>query len=291
MAKHVRPLHTFAVGTPGSEDLEAARVVARHIGSTHHEYVLDPDEIRRDLGTILYHLESFDRALVRSAIPCFYGARLASDHVKVVLTGEGADELFAGNGHGKGNSNNGNSGGNGGGNGGGIGGGIGGGRNPNGTQTELSRSVAALHGFHLQRVDRMTTAHGVEGRVPFLDLDLVHLAQTITPDLKRRRQANGPVVDKWLLRAVVEDLLPAEALWRAGAGFDRGSGTLDVLEPVLRELEGEAFRLDDDAPSARPTLRSREEWVYYRLIVESYGEAAQSIAENAGRWDGPATYA
>ena len=259
-ARHLQPLHTFAVGTEGSPDLEAARVVARHIGSEHHEYVLDPEEIGRDLGTILYHLESFDQDLVRSAIPCFYCSRLASEHVKVVLTGEGADELFAGYEYYR--------------------------RIPNAQllQAELRRSVTALHNVNLQRLDRMTMAHGVEGRVPFLDLDLVHLAQTISPELKLHRRSDGTVVDKWILRTVVEDLLPPEIVWRDKLQFDQGSGTLNTLETALRCQEVRSLQRDGADPSILPTLRSREESIYYRLIVESFGEATKNIVDNAGRW-------
>jgi asparagine synthase (glutamine-hydrolysing) len=259
-ARHLRPLHTFAVGTEGSSDLEAARVVARHIGSEHHEYVLDPEEIGRDLGTILYHLESFDQDLVRSAIPCFYCSRLASDHVKVVLTGEGADELFAGYDYYRRIED------------------------PLLLQAELRRSVGALHNVNLQRVDRMTMAHGVEGRVPFLDLDLVHFAQTIPPDQKLRRRVDGTVVDKWVLRAVVEDLLPQEIVWREKVQFDQGSGTLDTLHAALTHQEARVLQRDGAVTSVPPTLRSREESIYYRLINESFGDATQSIVDNAGRW-------
>ena len=93
---HVDELHTFSVGVEGSSDLEAARAVARHLDTVHHEHVLAPEEIASHLPEILYHLESFDQDLVRSAVPCYFAARLASRKVKVILTGEGADELFAG---------------------------------------------------------------------------------------------------------------------------------------------------------------------------------------------------
>jgi asparagine synthase (glutamine-hydrolysing) len=84
-------LHTFSVGFKGSRDLAAARKVSRHLDTIHHEFVLDEAEVLRSLPQIIYHLESFDQDLVRSAIPTFFTARLAADYVKVVLTGEGAD--------------------------------------------------------------------------------------------------------------------------------------------------------------------------------------------------------
>lgn len=260
-AQHLQPLHTFAVGTEGSSDLEAARIVARHVGSEHHEHIMDPQEIGRDLRTILYHLESFDRDLVRSAIPCFYCSRLASDHVKVVLTGEGADELFAGYRYYRGIER------------------------PQLLQAELRRSVGALHNVNLQRVDRMTMAHGVEGRVPFLDLDLVRLAETIPTERKLVRRPDGTIVDKWILRAVVEDLLPPEIVWRDKLQFDQGSGTLDALDLILGSQEVRGLDLDDSMPSLSPVLRSREERIYYQLMAETFGEAIEVIVDNAARWE------
>ncbi|MFQ5757446.1 MAG: asparagine synthase-related protein, partial [Acidiferrobacterales bacterium] len=94
--QYMSELHTFSVGIEGSRDLAAARRVAQHIDSTHHEYIYTADEVVKELPEIIYYLESFDQDLVRSAIPTWFCARLAADKVKVILTGEGADELFAG---------------------------------------------------------------------------------------------------------------------------------------------------------------------------------------------------
>jgi asparagine synthase (glutamine-hydrolysing) len=260
-ARHLDPLRTFSVGLPGSADLEAARAVARHVGSEHHEYALDPEEIAADLPSILYHLESFDQDLVRSAIPGFYCARLASGHVKVLLTGDGADELFAGYGYHRRIED------------------------PMLLHAELRRSIAALHNLDLQRLDRMTMAHGVEGRVPFLDLDLVHLAQTIHPELKLHRRHDGSFVDKWILRSVAEDLLPPEIVGRDTLGFDEGSGALEALEIALAHQRPGPGPAGVATPvESAPMLRSREESFYYRLIVNAFGEATGNIVSNAGRW-------
>lgn len=97
LAARARPgIATFAVGTEGSDDLVAAREVAELLQTSHHEVVIRRDEVARDIATILHHLESYDVDLVLSAIPTFYLSRFASKRVKVVLSGEGADELFAG---------------------------------------------------------------------------------------------------------------------------------------------------------------------------------------------------
>ena len=106
---------------------------------------------------------------MRSAIPCYFTARLASDHVKVVLTGEGADELFAGYAYYKDYAN-----------------------RATTLQDELRRSVGVMHDVNLQRVDRMTMAHSVEGRVPFLDLSMIDLAFRIPPELKLYRRRALP---------------------------------------------------------------------------------------------------
>ncbi|MEJ2668040.1 MAG: asparagine synthase (glutamine-hydrolyzing), partial [Deinococcales bacterium] len=141
-------LHTFSVGVRGSADLEAAREVASHLGTRHHELVFDAAAVEAELGPIIYALESFDRDLVRSAVPTAFTARLAARHVKVVLTGEGADELFAGYRYVR----------------------------PlrgDALARELTRSLQGMHNLNLQRVDRLTMAHGLEARVPFLDRDMV----------------------------------------------------------------------------------------------------------------------
>jgi len=132
--------------------------VARHLDTVHHEYVLKPEEIAASLQHILFHLESFDQDLVRSAVPCHFTARLGSREVKVILSGEGADELFAGYRYYRGYED------------------------PALLRRELRRSVRSLHNINLQRVDRMTMAHSIEGRVPFLDLEMIELAATIPPE-------------------------------------------------------------------------------------------------------------
>jgi asparagine synthase (glutamine-hydrolysing) len=258
-ARHLRPLHTFAVGTRGSSDLEAARIVARHIGSIHHECVLGTEAISQELSRILYHLESFDRDLVRSAIPCYFCARLASDHVKVVLTGEGADELFAGYSYYRSI------------------------REPDVLHDELRRSVMALHNVNLQRVDRMTMAHGLEGRVPFLDLAMVDLALVIRPELKLYRGSAGTIVDKWILRKAFESLLPEEIIWRDKEQFDEGSGTLEILGDLL-DRESETWDAAEYARlNGRDLLRSDEEALYHKTLVKVLGPS-RGLLDNVARW-------
>jgi asparagine synthase (glutamine-hydrolysing) len=252
-------LRTFSVGVEGSPDLESARVVARHIGSDHHECVYTADEVADALPEILYHLESFDQDLVRSAIPTWFCARLAARHVKVVLTGEGADELFAGYGYHKDIADEGS------------------------LHRELRDSVTRLHDLDLQRLDRMTMRHGIEARVPFLDTDLVSLAQSIPPALKIERRSGARAIEKWILRKAFEDLLPEEIVGRQKEQFDEGSGTPEILSSAVDRLAGPLDVATYAARHPDQELRSREECVYHKVLVEQL-DRPEAVLANVGRW-------
>jgi asparagine synthase (glutamine-hydrolysing) len=262
--RHVDKLHTFSVGIEGAQDLEAARVVADHIGSIHHEYVYTRQEVVACLPEIIYYLESYDQDLVRSAIPCYFCARLAADYVKVILTGEGADELFAGYRYYHAYTE------------------------PGAFHRELRRSVTSLHNINLQRVDRLTMCHGVEARVPFINPAMVELAQTIPPDLKLTPTRSGRQIEKWILRQACKDLLPPAILWREKAQFDEGSGTLDLLAEALPPAIGVNGKGKLDVAGYRAlypeaTLRSPEECFYHQLFVAAY-ERPQALLDNVAHW-------
>ena len=256
--QHVDELHTFAVGFEGSSDLAAARVVARHIDSIHHEYYLNYDEIVHDLPEILFYMESFDEDLVRSAVPNFYTAKLAAQYVKVVLTGEGADELFAGYRYFKSVAT-------------------------DKLKHELHSATSKLHNINLQRLDRLTMAHSIEGRVPFLDLEMIQLAQRIPAKWLIYPIQNGKRVEKWILRQAYEDLLPAEIVWRDKAQFSEGSGSTSMLKPYtssfMSDAEAEAYK--EKYPTNR--LRSLEECVYHKLLCEAY-DNPKVILDNVAHW-------
>ncbi len=254
--QHMDSLHTFTVGVEGSHDLEAARTVARHLDTIHHEYVLTADELREKLPDIIYYLESFDRDLVRSGIPCYFTSRLAADYVKVILTGEGADELFAGYTYYKGINDLGLLG------------------------RELRRSVQSLHNINLQRVDRMTMAHSIEGRVPFLDLEMILLGQRIPPRLKLSGEG-GP--EKWILRKAFEDLLPPEILWREKEQFDEGSGTVNLLERVVEGMIDPEEAREYQRRNAQSKLRCAEESLFHKLFLDVF-EHPEPIRKNVARW-------
>jgi len=257
-SKHVDELHTFSVGLPGSSDIEAARRVASHIGSVHHEYLMNPAEVVEKLPQIIHALESFDQDLVRSAIPTYFCSRLAAEHVKVILTGEGADELFAGYTYHRTPSD------------------------PDSLHQELCRSVSTLHSINLQRVDRLTMLHGVEARVPFLDTKFIELALTVPAELKLRAHPDGRLVEKSILRTACEDLLPSDIVWRHKQQFDEGSGTLDLLADALGPLV-DGIDLDLYRATTNEPVRSVEEALYHRILCDGY-RRPDMILRNVARW-------
>jgi len=257
--QHMPELHTFSVGIEGSRDLEAARRVAKHIGSIHHEYIYSTAEVVETLPEIIYHLESFDQDLVRSAIPTWFCARMAAEKVKVILTGEGADELFAGYTYHKGITD------------------------PDELHSELRHSITRLHNINLQRVDRMTMRHAIEARVPFLDSEVIEMAQTVPPELKLYSDSMGRRIEKWILRKAFEDLLPPEIVWRNKEQFDEGSGMVDMLPAVLERIAAGIDTKDYMSRFEADRLRTNEECLYHRLLMGQYDQP-QGILANVGRW-------
>ena len=235
-AKDGRRVLSFAVGTPGSADLAAARLVADHLGLEHHERVYDAAEAAAAIDDVVAATESYEPSLIRSAVPNWFVAELAARHVKVVLTGEGADELFAGYDYLRRYDDH------------------------DELDRELLRSVRGLHHLNLQRCDRVTMAHGLEARVPFLDLDVVTAARRVPPGWKLLGEAGQ---EKRLLREAFDGWLPDEVLWRTKVQFGDGSGAADVLgDWVARRPAGNA-----DGINGLPEPRSAEEGVYQEVFA------------------------
>ncbi len=249
-----RPLKTFSVGVEGSPDLAAARRVSEHIGSEHYEMTFTPDDLVGILPHVIYHLESADVDLVRSAIPTHFATTLARQHVKAVLTGEGADELFAGYAYHHEYAD-----------------------APRLLADEITRSLQAMHNINLQRVDRITMSQGLEARTPFLDRDLIDFAQSIPASLKMRpldEDGNEVTTEKWILRKACEDLLPHDLVWRKKAQFDEGTGTVGVLSAALSKLIGHNGPVDRAAERA-----------LYTGILRGQFKDADLILQSAGTWE------
>ena len=232
-----RRLQTFAVGTEGSPDLAAARRVAEHLDCEHVEVTYTAAEALESLPNVVRAIESFDPGLVRSAVPNYMLARTTRQHVKVVLTGEGADELFAGYEYMREFTDD------------------------DALHAELERTVRSLHNLNLQRCDRVTMAHAVEARVPFLDRAVIAWALRIPP--RRSRASPRSACCARRSRAGCPD----DLLWRAKAEFGDGSGARDVLSRAVEETVSDA-EFEAERGAVEPALRTKEELAYYRVWRE-----------------------
>ena len=252
MKKNVDELHSFSVGTKDSPDLYYAKQVSEYLGTVHHEYIISEEELFNHLEEIIYYLESYDGALIRSAVANFFVSKLARQHVKVILTGEGADELFSGYSYLKKI------------------------KDKDSLFAELNAITSKLHNTNLQRTDRMTMAHSVEARVPFLDHSFIELIYSIPVEMRMAK--NG--IEKWLLRKAFEKDLPPHIAWRPKLKFSEGSKALDILKNKIDNLITE----EEFASTCNKTkipLKNKEEVYYYKIFRNFYGKIG--VADIVGR--------
>ena len=235
-------VRSFAAGTPGSGDLAAARIVADALGLEHHERVYTDEDVVAVLPEVVAATESYEPSLIRSAVPNYLLAELAAQHVKVVLTGEGADELFAGYHHLRE-------------------------LDEDALRDALVDGVEALHHLNLQRCDRVTMAHGLEARVPFLARDMLAVAQRIPIGWKLLGEDGQ---EKRLLREAFSGWVPDEILWRRKEQFGDGSGTADAMNRVTEALVPDADWTAVRFPGL-PPARTREELGYQRIFAQVLG--------------------
>lgn len=244
LARQGELLKTFAVGLEGSADLIAARRAAEFLETDHHERVYTAEEATAALPDTIASIEAFDPSLVRSAVPNHMLAETTAEQVKVVLTGEGADELFAGYEYMREYDQ------------------------PEELHAELVRSVEGLHNLNLQRCDRVTMAHGLEARVPFLDREVIEHALALPAAWKL---SGGVAPEKQILRAAFDGWLPDDLLWRDKSQFGDGSGAASVLTDRFTDsISEEELAAERDAVD--PPLRTREELAYFRIFQERVGE-------------------
>jgi len=266
-AEEIPNLHTFVVGMKDadgieSDDLKASRVAAKHIGSTHHELIFTEDEYYEALPLVIKKLETYDPSLVRCAVPCYFTCKLAADYVTVVLTGEGADEVFAGYHYMK--------------------------HFPmDRLNEEGRRCIGSLHNINLQRADRMGMLFSLELRVPFLDTSMIRLAMKLPPDFKiRRAVASGDMIEKWILRRAFQDTgyLPEEILWRYKVQYTQGAGCEDLGEKLAEsEISDDAYeRIRAENP--RAVINSKEAALYFKIFRRYHPQ--DSVLGSIGIWTG-----
>ena len=233
-------LKTFAVGTENSSDLAAARQAAEYLDTEHHERVFTGEEAEAYVAEVVRSIEHFDPSLVRSAIANFFLAEMTAKHVKVVLTGEGADELFAGYEY------------------------LGDLDDPEELHDEIVRTIESLHNLNLQRADRVTMAHGLEARVPFLDREVIALALR---QPARWKLSPPGTQEKMLLRKAFEGWLPDNLLYRDKEQFGDGSGMADAISHLMEDTVTEE-EFEAERERVTPPFRNREEMAYFRIWNE-----------------------
>jgi asparagine synthase (glutamine-hydrolysing) len=241
-SKYTSKLKTFSAGIKGSPDLDFSREMASHIKSEHHEVVVTLQDLLDSLPDVIYHLESFDALLVRSSITNYLVAKLASDHISDVFSGEGGDELFAGYEYLK--------------------------SIPAGKlQDELISITNALHNTALQRVDRSSSAHGTTAHAVFTRPDIVEFAFTVPAKFKIHDNT-----EKWILRKAMERLLPETIFKRPKAKFWEGAGIRDLISDyAAKHITGNDFRSERILANGF-IINTIEELFYYRIFREHFGK-------------------
>ncbi|MCR5724014.1 MAG: asparagine synthase B [Treponema sp.] len=242
-------LHSFAIGLEGSPDLAAARKAAEYIGTVHHEVHFTVQEALDALPDVIYHIETYDITTVRASTPMYLLARvIKSMGIKMVLSGEGSDELFGGYLYFH--------------------------KAPNAREfhEELVRKMSKLHLYDCLRANKSLSAWGVEGRVPFLDKEFIDIAMRVNPtDKMCVKLADGKQrMEKWILRKAFEDMLPADICWRQKEQFSDGVGYnwIDTLKKVAESKVTDAQFANRAKRFPVNTPVTKEEY-YYREIFAS----------------------
>lgn len=269
MADSSRELHSFTVGLgPHAPDLKFARKVADFIGTTHHEVYFSIEQGIAAIDKLIWHLESYDVTTIRASTPMYFLAEyIRSMGVKVVLSGEGADEDFGGYLY------------------------FHNAPSDKEFQVETIRRVKLLSTADCLRADKSTMAHGLEVRVPFLDRDFHDVVMSIDPAYKRPDRTRG-IIEKHVLRQAFDDkkqpFLPDEILWRQkeqfsdGVGYSWITGIIDYCERMVSDEDFElaAFRYPHNTPLTK-------EAYFYRRIFEKHfpqSHAAQTVLKWIPKW-------
>jgi asparagine synthase (glutamine-hydrolysing) len=230
-------LHSFAVGLSGSPDLAAARKVAEHIDTVHHEILFTIQEGIDALQDVIYHLETYDVTTVRASTPMYLLARaIKAMGIKMVLSGEGADELFGGYLY---------------------------------FHKETVRKLNKLHLYDCLRANKSLAAWGIEGRVPFLDKEFMDVAMRLNP---KDKLINSERMEKWILRKAFEDYLPKSVAWRQKEQFSDGVGYswIDSLKALVEEDVTDQQMAKAKFKFPIHTPQSKEEYYYRSIFAEHF---------------------
>ncbi|NVJ89257.1 MAG: asparagine synthase B [Flavobacteriaceae bacterium] len=250
-------LHSFSVGLEGSPDLAAAQKVADHIGTIHHEIKFTIQEGLDAIRDVIYNIETYDITTIRSSTPMYLMARvIKSMGIKMVLSGEGADEIFGGYLYFH--------------------------KAPNAKEfhDETVRKMDKLHMYDCLRANKSLMAWGIEGRVPFLDKEFIDVAMRLNP---KDKMINGERMEKWIIRKAFENLLPESVAWRQKEQFSDGVGYswIDTLKEMVEQEVTDEQLANAKYRFPYQTPQNKEEF-YYRSIFEEHfpsDAAAKSVPQ------------
>ena len=238
-------LHSFSVGLEGSPDLAAAQKVADHIETVHHEIKFTIQEGLDAIRDVVYNLETYDITTIRASTPMYLMARaIKSLGIKMVLSGEGADELFGGYLYFH--------------------------KAPTAKDfhEETVRKLDKLHQYDCLRANKSLAAWGIEGRVPFLDKEFMDVAMRINP---KDKMINQERMEKWVVRKAFEKYLPESVAWRQKEQFSDGVGYnwIDTLKEVVETAVSDEQMANAQYRFPKQTPQNKEEF-YYRSIFEEH---------------------
>jgi asparagine synthase (glutamine-hydrolysing) len=246
-------VHSFAIGLKGSPDLAAAKTAADHIGTVHHEINFTVQDGLDAIRDVIYHIETYDVTTVRASTPMYLLSRvIKSMGIKMVLSGEGADEIFGGYLY------------------------FHKAPDAKSLHDETVRKIGKLHLYDCLRANKSLAAWGVEGRVPFLDKEFMDIAMSLNPIDKMSGKGK---IEKHILRSAFADYLPESIAWRQKEQFSDGVGYnwIDSLKELVNrevtdaQLENAQFRFPVNPP------RNKEEYYYRSIFSEHFpGDAAAS---------------
>jgi len=247
-------LHSFSVGLEGSPDLAAAQKVADHIGTVHHEIKFTIQEGLDAIKDVIYNLETYDITTIRASTPMYLMARvIKSMGVKMVLSGEGADEVFGGYLYFH--------------------------KAPNAQEfhEETVRKLSKLHMYDCLRANKSLAAWGIEGRVPFLDKEFMDVAMSINPEDK---MINGERMEKWVLRKAFESYLPESVAWRQKEQFSDGVGYswIDTLKELVNEKISDEQLANAKYKFPIQTPTNKEEYYYRSIFAEHFPSDAAALS-------------
>ena len=247
-------LHSFSVGLEGSPDLAAAQKVADHIGTVHHEIKFTIQEGLDAIKDVIYNLETYDITTIRASTPMYLMARvIKSMGVKMVLSGEGADEVFGGYLYFH--------------------------KAPNAQEfhEETVRKLSKLHMYDCLRANKSLAAWGIEGRVPFLDKEFMDVAMSINPEDK---MINGERMEKWVLRKAFESYLPESVAWRQKEQFSDGVGYswIDTLKELVDEKISDEQLANAKYKFPIQTPTNKEEYYYRSIFAEHFPSDAAALS-------------